>query len=255
MFNLFCATDENNRTLLENAVITNNRFLVSYIVRNIKTLERARQIRLAHVVWVGITSSTEDIVMLLLDNLFHTKASEHPLEHYMEKCVKHRKLKVVRMLLMLGANPNHIDTDGRSLLYNVVSIGDEYLVDVLVDHYHVDVNCVDDQNLNIVFLAIENNMTKISSALIMSGTDVNCKDTDGTQLIEVCIRKNWYLHVNYLLKHSAFSFCDNKDLFHKFCHIAVGNNSTIIFNKLLVNYCAVKIQRHWRGTKKDKKII
>jgi ankyrin repeat protein len=249
MFDLFCSTDENNHNLLEHAAIINNRFLCSYIIRNVKTIKLAKLINLDRAVEVAITNSTEDIVMLMVDHLINIKANEKALEHYMDECINNKKMRVVRMLLMLGADPNHVDSSGRSLLYNVVSIGDDYLLDVLIDHYHVNVNCLDENGINVIFFAIHNNNTKLSSAMIMSGMHLDCTDSYGKTLIEVCVSKNWYLHVNYLLKKKHFPFCDDDALFHKLCHFAVRNNSTIIFNKLLVSYCAVKIQRYWRKSK------
>lgn len=151
---------------------------------------------------------------------------------------------------------NNVDTivlkDGCSFVEKIVLLKSDQLMKMLLHKYNVSVDSKDKEGVHLVIRAIENECPTISSVLILQGCDLNCLDTSGRSLLELCVEKKWFLHVNYILSNGYSRLYDDEYYFHRLCHMAIDVNSTLIFDKIVSCYFATKIKRKWRSWKLNK---
>ena len=251
MFKLISSKNNHNVNFLHNAILKGNVYIVAYMLKFVNNKAHINELNLNQLLKMAISKETisNKIIVLLLDKLLAFDSLNSSLDVLLHLSIKANRFHLIRFLLLKGANVNYIDNDGNSLLYHVISAENFNLLELLIDHYNVDVNIPTRDGTNIIFTAIQQNNSKISGTLILAGTDINCKNKDGLYLIEVCVKKKWYLHVNYLIKKGFNVFYDDQNLFHSMCLEAINSNSTLIFHTLITNYNATVIQRFWKSLK------
>lgn len=242
----------NGNTILKTAIKNKSIFVVMNLLTFISSYEQAKEIHLLDMCEYSlqIQPRSEQITLILTDKVFQLYPSEEiPKDDLLIFSLRNSFVNVARKLLLKGANPNHKDEYGHSVLYYTLDIGNCDLLQLLIDHYNININEIFNGE-NIIFHAINSNNSKISSILITEGTDINCKNKLNEYLIEVYIKKGWFLHVKHILS-KGFNKCyDNDKLFFKMCTSALNVKSSIMFHILVQNYFATKITRWWRKIKK-----
>ena len=190
----FHINHDNN--ILKTAIKNNSVFVVMNIVRFICTYEQACNLELKDMFHFSLQSENrnEQISMVLLDKVTSLYPKESiPLNDLLISSLKRSFVNVSRKLLLNGADSNFKDNTGHSILYYVLETGNSELLQLLVDHYNININEIFNDE-NIIFYAINKHNSKISSILIGEGTDIFCKNKNGEYLIEVYIKKGWFLH-------------------------------------------------------------
>jgi hypothetical protein len=193
--------------------------------------------------------SSEEIVMTIAeavdDNTLKSTEFENG-TNLLINAYRRRMFHLVRYLLIRGLDPHSQDDQGRSLMELLVSGGNYTLVELLLDHYGMKATELDSSGNPMIFRSLIEGNSMVSELLLKSGVDPNITDKDGVPLLEWTVRKGWYLHTSHLLRNGCKCIYDNEPLFHRLCHIAIQNHSSIIFHKLMSNYMATIIQRAWR---------
>lgn len=242
----FHINHDNN--ILKTAIKNNSVFVVMNIVRFICTYEQACNLELKDMFHFSLQSENrnEQISMVLLDKVTSLYPKESiPLNDLLISSLKRSFVNVSRKLLLNGADSNFKDNTGHSILYYVLETGNSELLQLLVDHYNININEIFNDE-NIIFYAINKHNSKISSILIGEGTDIFCKNKNGEYLIEVYIKKGWFLHVKHIFE-KGFNKCYDDDLlFFRMCTNALNAKSSIMFHIIVQNYFATKITRWWR---------
>lgn len=117
---------------------------------------------------VAAANGRTDIIELLLDrganiNALSDRLNESPIW----QAVRGRHAKAVKMLLNHGANPNNTWDDGSSLLHMAAGMGEEEIVNILIDA-GIDINICDKDGMTPLYSAI--------SGFIMKRIGFNHKD-------------------------------------------------------------------------------
>jgi ankyrin repeat protein len=250
MLTLFLSNRE-NKSLVNNIFLSNNIYAIKYVLKFIKTEEHALRLNLDSVLIQLIQfSDCDKITCMLIEKLHSLDLLKSYIDITLHTAIEYKRFYVIRFLLLKGANAKFIDANGKCLLHHLIDNHQSELVQLIIEHYDVDVNSLNADGYNLIFAAISNNACTISSSLIELGTHIDCKDNSHTTLIERCIERNWYLHVNHIINKGGIDFIYNTHLFYKYCHIAIQVNSILIFDKLVKNYFAYKIQKMWKVYKR-----
>lgn len=247
------ANHENS--ILKTAIKNNSVFVVMNLLRFICTHDQALELQLKDLFRFSLQlqSRNEQISLFLLEKILSLYPMEHiPLNEFLLISLKRSFVNVSRKLLLNGASSSCKDETGHSVLYYAIETGNCDFVQLLVDHYDINVNeTVNDQN--IIFHAINNRNSKISSILIKEGTDIFCKNINDEYLIEVYIKQGWFLHVKHVFE-KGFNKCYDDDLlFFGMCTSALNAKSSVMFHIIVQNYFATKIARWWRKRNEAKK--
>jgi hypothetical protein len=238
----------NENAIFKTAIKNNSVFVVLHLLTFISSYEHAKEIHLLDMCKYSLQIQTrnEQITLVLVDKVFSLYPFEElPLNELLIYSLQKSFVNVVRKLLFKGADPNHKDESGHSVLYYTLNIENCDLLQLVIDHYHIDINeTFNDEN--IIFYAINLNNSKISSILISEGTDIYCKNKQDEYLIQVYIKKGWFLHVKHVFS-KGFNKCyDDDKLFIRMCTDALNAKSSIMFHIIVQNYFATKITRWWR---------
>jgi hypothetical protein len=248
MFKLVCSIDNDAHNLLENAIRSKNKYLVLISLKSITNTFEAERIKLLDCLIDAIKETRVDIMFLLLDKLQNMQMiTSSSIEKLMQVSILYKRTVIIRYLLLIDRSFCNLPINGKSLLEYMIRYNYVEMVQLLVDHYGVNVKNPGSDGYDLIFVALKHNNAKISEILLHGGTDVHCRDEHGNFLIEVCIQKRWYLHVKHIIRSGFGVFYDDHALFCKYCHLAVNNKCTLIFDFLVKNYFAVKIQRYWRA--------
>lgn len=241
----------NDNSIFKTAIKNNSIFVVIYLLTFISSYEQAKEMHLLEMCKYALQLHTrkEQIALPIVDKVLHLyPLDEIPLNELLISSLQKYFVNVVRKLLLKGADPNYKDELGFSVLYHTLSIGNCDLLQLLIDHYNIDINeTFNDEN--IIFHAINLNNSKISSILISEGTNIYCKNKQDEYLIEAYIKKGWFLHVKHIFN-KGFNECYNNDnLFFRMCTGALNVKSSLMFHIIVQNYFATKISRWWRRIK------
>ena len=247
--------DDTEQNLIYNAMCNKNTYAIIYLLGFIQNKKQAQKNHLYNIMRLSIKISSYAISALLIEKLIALDSLDCSIDDIMLDAFTYaNNNKIVRFLLLKGASPHLIDSNGHSVMHNLILSGNDELLELFIDHYDVNVNILDSNGINVIFKVIDDDNSKTSAILLVNGTDLYCKDLNGLYLIQRCVRKKWYLHVHYILCIGFTLLYDDEQLFHSVCHDAVSSNSNLIFDLLLSHYFACKIQRHWRRTNNNKKL-
>lgn len=248
MLKLLTSTNQHRNSFVEQLMLSNNPYFVAFMLKQVNTKDDAIHFDIISMVKRMIKGPTTDtIVQLVIQKLIEYDMLRTHINTFMLCALHQNKFNLVRYLLWKGADPLHVDEHQKTLVCHLMEKQQLKLIELLVDHYNVDINSVDKDGINIIFIAVEQKACAITSYLIMNGTHLNCKDHDGALLIERCIQHGWYLHVTHIISQKGFAFVEEEELFHRYCNLALEVNSVLIFDKLIKTYFAYKIQRSWRN--------
>jgi hypothetical protein len=203
------------------------------------------------------TSGTNNkIPMILINEMIKHETIHNYIDLILESVFHMRKVEIIKYLLNCNlVNPFHVFDDDLTLFEKAIELKDEEIVNLMLTKYNLDVNTTNLEGIALVVKAVENNSPQISSLFILRNCNLNCLDSNYKSLLELCIEKKWFLHVNYILLNGYTRIYDDVGFFHQLCHLAIEVNSSLIFDKLVTNYFASKIQRRWRAwtlVKKEK---
>lgn len=247
MLNLFMSTKD-DRALSNRVFLSNNIYAIKYTLSFINTGDYALKMKLDEIVLDMMEQIKDDrLICLVIHKMYNLEILAPHVDKYLLLAIEHKRFHVIRFLLLKGGNAKIVDSEGKSLLQHLIYHQQHLLVELLIEHYDIDVNSVNAEGENVIFSAIENNACNVSNSLIQLGTQLNCKDSQGITLLQRCIEKNWYLHMNFIISKGGLDFIYDEELFHTYCHIAIKVNSILIFDKLIRHYFAYIIQKHWRA--------
>lgn len=237
-----------NGKLVQSIFSSNNVYAIKYALQFIRTKEDVRRLTLGQTLqeMMGVLQDEKTICTVVEKMHILNALSEH-LDALLWKAVEHKRFSVVRFLLLKGGDAHAIDPNGTALIQHLISLHQHGMVELLIEHYGVDVNSKNVDGENVIFSAVASNACNVSNTLIQLGTQLDCRDKHNISLIQRCIEKNWYLHFNYIVSKGGCDFLYDKALFHSYCHLAIGVNSMLIFDKLIKHFFAYTIQRHWRS--------
>ena len=244
----------NDNAIFKTAIMNNSIFVVMHLLTFISSYEQAKEIHLIDMCKYSLQIQTrnEQITLVLVDKVISLYPfDEIPLNELLIYSLQKSFVNVIRKLLLKGADPNHKDELGHSVLYYTLNIGNCDLLQLLIDHYHIDINELFNDE-NIIFHAINLNNSKISSVLISEGTDIYCKNKQDEYLIQVYIKKGWFLHVKHIFSKGFDKCYDDDKLFFRMCSDALNAKSSIMFHIIVQNYFATRITRWWRRVKQTR---
>jgi len=249
MFTLLLSNNE-NKHLVNRLFLSNNVYAIRYVLKFIKSSDDVNRLNLVVILNELIQLSTcEKNMCLLIERLHTVNAIHEHLDNLLTNAIQHKRFAVVRYLLLKGANAELKDTNNKSLIHQLIDHRQSGLVQLLIEHYDVDVNSLNTDGENMIFSAISNNDCNLSGSLIQLGTRLDCKDCNGVSLIQRCIENNFYLHLSHIINKGGIDFVYDRDLFHRYCHLAIQVNSMLIFDKLIKNRFAYVIQKQWKSYK------
>lgn len=253
---MYAENDDHCVTLFERIIEKNNVYMFKFFLSKYPSFLNTRE---SLQKWLCICLDkqvNENIPLLMLDlycdkigcNMIHTiHITNIPIVCY---AAIRNKTCVVRWLLMHGADVNQCCTNGKSLLSILVECKQIALIQLLFEHYNVNVSENDESGSSIIFKVLENKLFNLSNYLLNEGIDTNSINSEGQSLLEVVVIKNLFLHTNFILRNGGGkSIYSDVKLFHKLVNIAIHNNSTLIANCLIINYFATYIQTKWRRFK------
>ena len=242
---------DSNISIFENIIEKNNIYMFHFFISKYPSFLN-NQDNLYKFLFICLERSINENMSLLFLNLYSEKInynyknniSQIPLICY---AALHKKWLVVRYLLLHGADANQRCSNNISLLSILINHKQCILIELLFEHYNVSVNEKNENGIPIIFDILDKRLYNISNYMFNEGIDVNCLNAEGVSLLEVVIKKGLFLHSKYILENGGGTIIyNNEKLFHKFVDLAILNNSTLIANRLILNYFATIIQRRWR---------
>lgn len=238
--------------ILKTAIMNNSTFVILNFLRFIVTYQQANHFKLPELFQLSLNQpiKNEQIGLCLLEKIVSLYPSDSiEKNELLISAIQTNSLNITRRLLLYGANPNYIDGTNTSFLYYVLETENSDLLQLLIDHYDINVNQIYREE-NIIFHAISKNNSKLSSILIEGGTNINCKNVKNEFLIEAYINKGWFIHIKHILEKGFKQLYNDDLLFLRMCRSALNTKSTIIFHLIITNYFATKIARWWRKIKR-----
>ncbi len=250
--------DDNNSSLFEKMIEKNNVYMFYFFVSKYPPFLNSSN-SLQKWLFKTLESNINEKMSLLLLDLYcdnidynvtkYVDDVEVPIICY---AAMHNKIRVVRWLLLRGADANLHCTNGKSLLSILIEFEQTNLVELLFEHYNVSLNETDDKGVSIIFEILERKLYTLSNYMLNEGVNIDCRNAEGMSLLELVVSKNLFLHTNFVLGNGGGSVMYNDyKLFHKLIHIAIDNGSTLIANRLILNYYAAFIQKVWRRKRND----
>ena len=195
---------------------------------------------------INFTNSCK-IPLIIIDKMFQKGIIYNYIENIVHIIFESKYINIIQYLLNNNiVNPHHIFEDSTTLFERIVELKNEDLVNLMITKFNVDINSKDTEGVPLVIKAIENDCPAISSLFILNKCNLNSCNNLNKSLLELSIEKKWFLHVNYILGNGYIRIYDDMEYFHRLCHLSIDMNSTLIFDKLVTNYFACKIQRYWR---------
>jgi hypothetical protein len=251
--NYILLTDSSNESFLHVALNNKNDYLLKYFLESLNSYEKTLTANVDSLLKYSIINSIERIDIILFEHLITYNAFKTSLDKFLILSIKNNKQILSKLLLIKGASTACTDElTGMTLFETAIEYNLTSIVELLIDHYSIDVNLPCKDGNNLIFKAFNLKNSKISALLLLNGTNIHSKNEDNDDVLMVCIKKKWILHVSYILnKSNIVSYIyNNKSYFRSICFEATKSNSTIIFKAILMNYSAIKIQRKWRKNKK-----
>lgn len=110
---------------------------------------------------------------------------------------------VVEKLLAAGANINHMDKSGKTILHHTIARGDFGNFKFLCEH-NADLNIIDESNKELpIFSCLKKPPIFLKYLLETVGLDVNTKNNEGFTLLQKASMENLYDAVEVLLDHDG----------------------------------------------------
>lgn len=237
----------NDNSLIYRIIDTNNIYAFTYITNFIKDSDINWFDILVYTLQIESSLNNDKIVLIILTEMTKQNIIENYIDHVFEIVIDSGKVNIIKFVL----DNNLISLDatfqnGQSLFEIVIDLKCESLVNLMLTRYNSDINSKDINGTSLVIKAVENDTPQISSIFILGKCDLECQNLEGKTLLQLCIERKWYLHVNYILGNGYTRLYKDLDYFHKMCHLAIDSQSTLIFDKLVRNHFASVIQICWR---------
>lgn len=234
-----------HETLINKTIHSNNIYAFTYLIRFINSTHVNIFDVLIHI--LNTENASDKLAIIVVNEMIKNNTIQNYIDQILEMIVFTRKVEVLKFLFQSNIiYPDFTFTGGTSLFEECVNLKSETIVNLLLNKYRLDINSKDQYGIPLVIKAVENDSPEISSLFILGKCSLDCYNSEGKSLLELCIRKKWYLHVNYILGNGYKYMYDDVNYFHDMCHLAIEVNSNLIFDKLVTNYFASVIQREWR---------
>lgn len=244
-------SNSSNESFLHETIKNKNIYLVHFFLEFFNSKEKSVIANIDSLLKYSITNSIERIDIILFEHLIAHDAFETSLDKLLILSITNNKQILSRLLLIQGASATCVDAlTGMSILETSIEYNLTGIVELLIDHYSVDVNLPCKDGYNLIFKAFNlNNRSTISALLLLNGTNMYSKNEESDDVLMVCIKKKWTFHVSYILNDTRMVtfIYNNKSYFRSLCFEATKSNSTIILKAMLMNYSAITIQRKWKN--------
>lgn len=243
-----------NSSLLVHAIHNRNVYVFSYLIQFLKTHVQNGTIDLFLLLdksfEICTSSSHHRIPLIIVEIMIETETINAHIHYIHEMMFKIMNIEFIKfMMSTIYFDPAYICEDGDNTFTKIVGIQNEMLVQTMFTKYNASLDSCDKNGVMLVIRSVEDDAPHISSLFIQRKCSLNGRNGDGKSLLELCIERKWYLHVTYILGNGYSELYDDENYFFKMCHYAVISNSTLIFDRLLKNYHAAKIQRYWRASR------
>jgi hypothetical protein len=258
MYRLATFEHENN-SLLVQAIHSKNVYVFSYLTQFLEHNKKLGKVDLYDLLSkafdVCTSTSHHRIPSIIIECMIKTEKITEYIDFIHERMFEIKNIELIKYVMNTSYfNPQFSSSDGNDAFYKIVVIKNEELVQMMFNKFNCSINACDKDGVMLVVRSVENDAPHISSLFIQRKCELHGKNEDGKSLLELCIEKKWYLHVTYILGNGYRELYDNENYFHRMCHLAVISNSTLIFDRLIKNFYASRIQRFWKSLKALKAI-
>ena len=246
----------NNDILFVKAMKNKNAYICRFMIKQNRDIVKEIHERMP-IICLALDCLSEEIAMNLAEVMENDELKTINYDNgdnLLMRACQIKMYRLIRYLLLCGLEPTSKDSEGKSVLEWMIIHGNNQMIELLIDHYNIDINQKNSKNEPMIFMSMEKNNAFLSELMLRSGVDIDVRDNDGMYLLEKTIQKGWYLHTSYLIKNGSKCIYNDYNLFRRLCHIAVEKNSSITFYRLLINYSAYKIQHAWRYFKCFRKL-
>lgn len=250
--------ETSNANLLLNALRVNNLFILNILLQQDALKHTLKSYDVGYLLNYMIEHTQDNIMNLMISQPL---LKNHIIDEFEKDdheklftLIGKRKLNTLRRLLLFGISPTATDKNNRSIISAIISLKNTDFVELLIDYYDVDPNGVDENGNCIIFKALDHNLYDISSVLMNASRDLNVIRKNNETLLEYVVKKNLYMHTNFVLRKQPTYFYDDEQMFYRLCNISVCNGSSLIVYKLIVHFFASRIQRYWRKKQQQSKI-
>lgn len=247
---------KNDDTLIYKSIKANNVYAFTYLLRFLKSTPHINLFEiLSYTLERDGGVNNDKIIAILLNEMIKNDTLQNYVDYILELAIESNNIKIVTFLLESNRIcPTYtLSATGKSLFEICVDMKSEILVNIMITKHQLNINTLDITGIPLVIRAVENESPQISSIFILGKCDLECINKNGVTLLELCIQRKWFLHVNYILGNGYKRIYMDSEYFHNMCHVSIENNSTLIFDKLVSNYFAAVIQKFFRRYLSDKK--
>lgn len=244
--------EHENHSLLVQAIHSKNVYVFSYLTQFLEKSKKLESVDLYYLLSIAfdVCTSTSHyrIPSIIIECMIETKKINEYIDIIHERMFEIKNIELIKFMMNTSYfNPNFVCSDENDAFYKIVDIKNEELVQLMFNRFSCNINSYDKDGVMLVVRSVENDAPHISSLFIQRKCELHGKNEDGKSLLELCIEKKWYLHVTYILGNGYRVLYDDENYFHRMCHLAVISNSTLIFDRLIKNFYASRIQRFWKS--------
>lgn len=241
-----------NHSLLVQAIRSKNVYVFSYLTQFLEKNKKLESVDLHNLLSTAFdvctSTSHHRIPSIIIECMINTETINENIDFIHERMFEIKNIELIKFMMNTSYfNPNFVCSDENDAFYKIVDIKNEELVQLMFTKFSCNINSYDKHGVMLVVRSVENDAPHISSLFIQRKCELHGKNEDGKSLLELCIEKKWYLHVTYILGNGYRELYDDENYFHRMCHLAVISNSTLIFDRLIKNFYASRIQRFWKS--------
>ena len=241
-----------NHSLLIQAIQSKNAYVFSYLSQFLEKQYRTNEIDLYVLLVKALDVCSETlhhrIPIIIVETMIRVERIHEYIHYIHERMFQIKNIELIKFILNTNHfDPHYIYDDGNNSFTKIVEIKCDELVQMMFNKCNSNVNSCDKDGVMLVIRSVEQDAPHISSLFIQRKCELNGKNEDGKSLLELCIERKWYLHVTYILGNGYTTLYDDTNYFYRMCHLAVVSNSTLIFDRLIKNFYASRIQRAWKS--------
>src|SRR3990167_7884321 len=128
-------------------------------------LKNVVDVLLTHLANCSLASQLEEGIYY--PDTFNLKVGDTPLH----TAIKLGRIDIIKTLIKHGADIHHLTSSGHNALTLTAEQGQAEIVELLITHYHADVNTQDRDGATALMLAIEKNHENVVDVLLKNGAD------------------------------------------------------------------------------------
>lgn len=191
-----------NMTALHLAVLKKDATMVRMLIRYIKNID-ARTTKGSTALLLACNFQLIEIVKILLENGARQNIMELEYDFYpIFYAVVQNDIELVKLLIKYGANPNHQDYSGNTILHYVIVNNHTELLDYIINSYEIKTKSIDIYDENI-------NSKQDTSNKYIDPNTVNIEGLTITHLMLYNYRENYDAYLNKVIPHTNLNYQDN----------------------------------------------